>query len=488
MQLHEALLQSECPICLQPLNFAVQPPPSRPASPLTTSHTASSPTTHPSSSSSSSSPHSLILLPSAPLSEGEENRDFRITFAPGVYGSDAADPWHPSFELPTHSSAPTGSLTTDADLNPLSSASPSSRPTTDESASGVAVLPCGHLLHYLCAMQLCEYAAHPSCPVCRMKLTSTADLILFHPRARAPARVATPVAVTVAATGSGGSRKGRENANTPRGTGWSSSSKVREQQDDENSGSNSVMVLGDESETQLTDVQGDDETVTSASAHGTAPASPLGDLADMNVTTPSPPHLPASGTPGSATSDAHGTQHTISTASRTTSGSSIEDEILILGARQLPPAQAYAELLLRSTASWSDRAAVLKTRVSHLEKSQQQLQRDCAELETTLLTARRRREVLLNVPAGGGGPHGNGADSISLATSASFDRLRELRRLCDETRTAMAAATAELAATTREGAEVRRQMDKYGRKLSRLEAGDGVEEPEEKRGRVEHVK
>ncbi|KEG11079.1 hypothetical protein DQ04_03001040 [Trypanosoma grayi] len=47
---------------------------------------------------------------------------------------------------------------------------------------GIVVLPCGHLLHFLCAVQLYEYKEGATCPICRQPLKSTADFVLFSPR------------------------------------------------------------------------------------------------------------------------------------------------------------------------------------------------------------------------------------------------------------------------------------------------------------------
>ena len=68
MLLHEALLRTECPICLQPLNYTVLPPPSQPASPLYGTSKAlgnapSSPTSPGYASGISTATHSPITLP-----------------------------------------------------------------------------------------------------------------------------------------------------------------------------------------------------------------------------------------------------------------------------------------------------------------------------------------------------------------------------------------------------------------------------------------
>nr|CCC91241.1 conserved hypothetical protein [Trypanosoma congolense IL3000] len=48
----------------------------------------------------------------------------------------------------------------------------------------IAVLPCGHLFHHLCAVQHYEFQSGALCPICRHPVNSLADIVIFHPRNR----------------------------------------------------------------------------------------------------------------------------------------------------------------------------------------------------------------------------------------------------------------------------------------------------------------
>ncbi|GET89479.1 hypothetical protein, conserved [Leishmania tarentolae] len=475
MLLHEALLHTECPICLQPLDYRLRPPHGHPASPpsSTTSAVASTGSGVCSSTTvSTHSPHSPMQLSGSNASGGAG--EFCITFAAGVYGSDSTDPWHPSLVVPSPASPHEAPSPLDqrrfvhSELCPLISggganltgSTHTADSSSDEGAAGVVVLPCGHLLHYLCAMQLCEYATHPSCPVCRLKLASGVDLILFRPQLR--------LSLIAAAQASSGVPS---NDPCTEGECKNSISMRKRCQTDE---------AGREGgHTQYTDSRrADSEGTTSVQV-----CPPASELQRGCVLDPASVHASTleSGDDGTSsnvvlrddveptdTCAVPQTQGSIG-ASRQDNGGGLdtnqgEDDITIVGARQLPPSQAYAELLLRTTATWAARAETLKERVEHLERSQQLLQSDCSELENTLTVARRRREALLNFPSA----------KDEQDTLLSVQRLSELRSLCLETRTTMASTTAQLAETIRSHAEVRRQIDKYMRKLSRLESGKGV--------------
>ncbi|KPA86866.1 hypothetical protein ABB37_00913 [Leptomonas pyrrhocoris] len=499
MLLHEALLQSECPICLQPLHFAVvPPPPSRPASTLSGASPSSLSTPSTPSNYVSSTTHSPIA-PSGRLIEVDNGGEFQITFAPGVYGSDLADPWHPTFEILSSNSSSSSAQSISADethstpssdeagstFSFSSSESSHSIPTTrthgtpsDESASGVAVLPCGHLLHYVCAMQLFEYATGKSCPVCRKALISRADVVLFCPRVRTPPHPAASIPTATSERAASTRKRRRNDADTPSDQlpsqnvlGGCSSVTVRSADDAERSERAREEVLGG---TQLVGTDSDAAQLVVPLDH------------ERGVRASSALIRPLAGASNAAalsSSSVLHRSHASGEASRPTP-TPAEDDILLLGARQLPPAQAYADLLLRSTATWADRTDVLKARVTHLEGNQRQLQNDCAELERMLAAARRRRELLLNLPSAAH-TGGNGVDALP-----SYERLQELRRLGKETRTAMTEVTAQLAASTRAHAEVRRQIEKYSRKLARLKVGGDVEKEAEftvKDGKSQHM-
>ncbi|CAG9576438.1 conserved hypothetical protein [Leishmania major strain Friedlin] len=475
MLLHEALVHTECPICLQPLDYRLRPPPSRPASPPSFGTSTVAATGSETTSSTTASGHS----PRSPLQLSGSNAsgragEFCITFAPGVYGSDATDPWRPSLAVlspasPHEAPSPSGQhIVAHSELcSPfsgrgadLSGSGHTANSSSDEGAAGVVVLPCGHLLHYLCAMQLCEYAIHPSCPVCRLKLASGADLILFRPQLRVSL-------IAAAQASSGVSFDGvyiEGEHNSAISVRKRSRLEEAEREDDhmqctdghlaDGEDTSSVQACSPQSGSQRGCVPGPAVAHTSTSQSGgelSAPLLILGDDLEPTDTCAAPK---TQGSPATSRQSSGGDAD----------ANQGEDDIMIIGARQLPPSQAYAELLLRTTATWAARAETLKARVEHLERSQQLLQSDCTELERTLTVARRRREVLLNLPSS--------KDEQDALPSAQ--RLRELRRLCLETRTAMSSTTTQLAEAVRGHAEVRRQTEKYMRKLSRLESGTGI--------------
>ncbi|KAG5476419.1 hypothetical protein LSCM1_04124 [Leishmania martiniquensis] len=469
MLLHEALVHTECPICLQPLDYRLRPPPSHPTSTLSCSTSATVTAGRGSTTRTSASGSSPLQLsgPSAAGGAGE----FRITFAPGVYGNDAADPWHPN--LAVSPPAPPHAVPGFSDESSFAhnesrlhfSGGGSEFPgnghsgSSDEGAAGVVVLPCGHLLHYLCAMQLCEYAAHLSCPVCRLKLASDADVVLLRPQlrgssvaaAQAPADLPSRCSNVEGTSMSSTALRKRSRAEGVGEEGEEARHANSKRADGSATDSSQLSPLVSTAQR----VCFPDRAVAGAS---TAPSG-----RERRVATPLWGHDEAPKDTGAVP-----VTQTLLSVSRQKSSVDVdaspgEDDITIVGARQLPPSQAYAELLLRTTATWADRAETLKERVEHLERSRQLLQNDCSGLERTLTVARRRREVLLNTPSS--------KDAQDALRSAQ--RLRELQRLCLETRAAITTTTAQLAEAIRDHAEVRRQTEKYTRKLSRLEGRKG---------------
>ncbi|KAG5501874.1 hypothetical protein JKF63_04144 [Porcisia hertigi] len=478
MLLHEALVHTECPICLQPLGCHLRAPPSRPVSPLCVTPSAAA-TAHGDATSSTSTPgsSSYLLAGSSGSNTSGGLGEFRITFAPGVYGSDATDPWHPSLplQLPASPREAPGSSHPHSFVHggervPFSEGDghlPGTGGTTaggdgDEGSAGVVVLPCGHLLHYLCAIQMCEYVTNPSCPVCRLTLTSTFDLILFRPRMRSSSIVEARATAGDSSTRAYVDKGGRTSVTATR------------------KHCRSEEVGGEDSQTPIVE----DDLVNSNDAnkvqvHSSGPALGRGSLATWGIAYTSTSH--SAGERNAVTLTlCDGLETTAlctvpkvqasAAKSPQMNGDDVntsqgEDDITIVGTRQLPPSQAYTELLLRTSTSWIGRTETLRTRVEHLERSQQQLQNDCVELKRTLTVARRRREVLLDLPSS--------KDEQDALRSAQ--RLHELRRLCLETRTAMRATTAQLAEAIRDHAEVRRQTEKYMRKLSRMGVGKECE-------------
>ncbi|KAK7194382.1 Ring finger domain/Zinc finger, C3HC4 type (RING finger) containing protein [Novymonas esmeraldas] len=429
--LHEALVHTECPICLQPLGNSIEAtPPTQDTSPSSTSHTPHAP------------PPPLRSVADAAGRTGE----FHILVAPNVYGTDDDDPWLPTLAATSAETRPTRTSAAVAAASAGSSGSGSS-----EAADVVVVLPCGHLLHLLCAMQLCEYAQHPSCPVCRLKLSSSADVVHFSPRSRPQvaqhhrgrAEVAVVGRTTNTPTTADTPKRRRVEAGRG-GSGSAPSADVPHTHDDhhhedeeEEEDSNSVQVVVVPPPPPPSTYTAGDGAEVGAAAEAAEAEDRSGDAVVLGE-------------------ESSGSESGAPSAARQT-----EAEITLVGARQLPPSQAYAELLLRTSSSWAVRAETLEARVGHLEASQRQLQSDCSELERTVAVARRRREVLLSVPS---------SKEDEDATRMAAQRLRELRRLCVDTRTAITSTTALLAQAIRESAEVQRQMEKYTRKLARLDA------------------
>ncbi|RNF01131.1 hypothetical protein TraAM80_07183 [Trypanosoma rangeli] len=165
MFLLDAMRHAECSICLQTLSLSAggSPSPSNGGSPA--KKLPSPPRASP-----------VPRHAESRLDEGE----FQITFAPGVSRSHTAD------DVMTFITA------LDAYHRAVKKGSRHSRASRDAGGGllscgaeqGIVVLPCGHLLHFLCAIQLHEYSNSPTCPICRQALKKTEDYVLFVPRPR----------------------------------------------------------------------------------------------------------------------------------------------------------------------------------------------------------------------------------------------------------------------------------------------------------------
>ncbi|RNF27375.1 uncharacterized protein Tco025E_00374 [Trypanosoma conorhini] len=184
MLLLYAMRHAECSICLQTLIFSADGSPS--------------PSCGGSPAKQLPSPPRVSPAPRPAEARAGEG-GFQITFAPGVSQTDPAD------EVLTFITALDayqrtakkggGSGSSDADRGFLSCGA----------EQGIVVLPCGHLLHFICAIQLHEYSKSPACPICRQALKGPEDYVLFLPRPR-PTLVERGTAADVEANTCGSNR------------------------------------------------------------------------------------------------------------------------------------------------------------------------------------------------------------------------------------------------------------------------------------------
>ncbi|KAF5222375.1 hypothetical protein ECC02_004656 [Trypanosoma cruzi] len=165
MFLFDAMRHAECSICLQTL--------------LPGTGSSASPSNGVSPEKKLPSPPRVSPAPQlGEVSSREE--EFRITFAPGVSRQDTTD------DFMTFINA--------LDMYRRAAKKHGSRHRTSREVGcgvtpcgadhGIVVLPCGHLLHFLCAIQLHEYSNHPTCPICREAIKSPEDCVLFLPLSR----------------------------------------------------------------------------------------------------------------------------------------------------------------------------------------------------------------------------------------------------------------------------------------------------------------
>ncbi|PWU99781.1 hypothetical protein TcG_03122 [Trypanosoma cruzi] len=165
MFLFDAMRHAECSICLQAL--------------LPGTGSSASPSNGVSPEKKLPSPPRVSPAPQlGEVSSGEE--EFRITFAPGVSRQgttddfmtfiNALDMYHRAAKK--HGSRHRTSREVGCGVTPCGA------------DHGIVVLPCGHLLHFLCAIQLHEYSNHPTCPICREAIKSPEDCVLFLPLSR----------------------------------------------------------------------------------------------------------------------------------------------------------------------------------------------------------------------------------------------------------------------------------------------------------------
>ncbi|ORC87560.1 uncharacterized protein TM35_000211660 [Trypanosoma theileri] len=113
----------------------------------------------------------------------EEEEEFRITFAPGVPRLNDGN------ELGIDSITRTFLSAVEEYRKKEKRSHGLSPGDLDESHvnmgnEGIVVLPCGHMLHFPCAVQLYEYKNDAKCPICRQPLKGVSDFLLFSPSQR----------------------------------------------------------------------------------------------------------------------------------------------------------------------------------------------------------------------------------------------------------------------------------------------------------------
>lgn len=449
MDFAEALLHSECPICLQRLNVCLKDDTEGSISATTSSSALSS-------SSMLTGTSIATIYPSSPslpgTADGDASDGFNIMYAPSVLIA------NPQLANSVRRSAVVAGCE-------LAKNDANADESGGDDGGGVVVLFCGHLLHYLCATQLCEYTEHPSCPVCRTVIASTDEMVRFSPRQRPsavqksrdaaasamiasvqsplspPATAAIKVrstqqrcaSVSESSFGSGVSsvvQDGTEEGADGRGATCRPSKRSRHEE--------GHRIRNPVAETEvIVDVDGEQHHDGEVSVSSTKKTSGAADI------------------PRGDADDA--VEQSGRRRQRRSSSCGVTDDITIVGARQRLPSEAYCSFLNRMCDPWQRRSENLRARAVHLASSAGQLEADNRELEATLMAARRRREVLnLAFP-----------EQNQLAR-ASDQRLCDLRQLARESQASLSTSTAELVAAVREHGDLQRQVEKYQRKLSRL--------------------
>lgn len=368
--LEDALRHAECPICLLPLQGGATASQSSDTS--ASGHATN--TTHPLTSFSS-----ISVTRSGDL--------FSISFAPGVREA----------------------------LNGLEK-SPHDHSSGGEDA--VVVLKCGHIYHYLCALQLFEHEREKSkCPLCRRAVHAETDLIPFRPQRRVETLSAEPVVVPATHT-----RRKRQR---------SSSSSL------------SPVVSAASSDSSDRNDSVEEVTTATVARHGsTSPHRTRKHRRTRKCSSTPPASLVSSGV-----DDEDAEMET-----------ERSDGVQLVETRQQPPNTIYVQQLLRASDLFKTRATTLHERESDLLLSKKQLEEDCADLETAVAEARRRGELLCP-PAG---------DRNSIEAQAT--RLAQLRLSCAEMQRSSNRVASEMSAAIHENASLKKEIEKYASKLEPYES------------------
>ncbi|CAD2215036.1 hypothetical protein ADEAN_000248900 [Angomonas deanei] len=213
--------------------------------------------------------------------------------------------------------------------------------SVDDDENLVVVLTCGHFIHWLCAVQLCEYYSGQqtaSCPVCRKPIAKKSELVPFLPK-----------------------------------------------------------------------------TV---------------------------PHLSAEKRPRSAN----------------LSEEDEEDDVRVVGMRTVAPSCVYVDHIARDADHYAKRVENVKSREGKLNESKKQLEEEIAQLRVSISGAKERMDTMF--------PDCRNDPDNALASAT---RLENLRKVCKETKWSSDRVASEMAVTLREKAELIRQIEKYERKLKRME-------------------
>lgn len=446
MLLFEALATAECPVCLMPLEFNHSTGPSPDPSPHKTANDAMTTMTMHAGNASSGMTGGSVIDPG----------DFRISFAPGVSVMNLADfapgggsdHRHPCVSYNSNSRYNIGcgfGLMGDY-------TGPDGGPDTvpgGNDEGDIVVLACGHFIHSLCLRQLVEFqtgtaagggSGHrdPSCPVCRQPVRSVrSEVFLFRPHTR-PSRLGRAILTSDSSTGGGEENDGKNGNSSEQQATVATITPARPTRKRLLRGGSpkaaTAAAPGAEVKAEEMEVDGDFVVFTARNVDGR-----------LNITVPD--------------DDEDQDNHDDCDEAEKEE----EDEITLVATRQVPLTTAYRDLLNRTSRQLKGRGATLKSRESHLQSSLDQLSSDCEEVDRSVADIKERCDVISgdNGSSGGGG---GGAEARRL----------DLLRVAAETRAACDAATGEIAAATRERAEIQRYLESYGRKIARLEDPEPV--------------
>lgn len=306
---------------------------------------------------------------------------------------------------------------------------------------GIAVLMCGHMLHYLCVMQLYEYTKQATCPVCRAPVADASSIVRFAPRNKFAAHTAAVHSHASSAS-----------ASMPLSSASSYASAV-------------VARLGVTVPPAHANGEGDDVVDGHSShllEHMCTADGREGGADDARTHTRKrlrEGRVDGADRPGReddarTVCDDEGAHREESDRvglgerdTTMTGGVEGGDDVTIVGTRHVPQFQVYRDRLLRVTSLYHARADTLVARKEQLQSSLRQLTEDCSLLDMTVSAARQRYEM--------------------MCSDGEVAHVDELRRLCAETKRACDSATTELASTMRINAQIKRQMEKYNRRLRR---------------------
>lgn len=312
------------------------------------------------------------------------------------------------------------------------------RPTTALSRvlSNVVVLPCGHLFHHFCFLQLIEYGNSISgcqCPVCRLPVPDPsvdAVRLQFRPRPHGAVPAASGASVPSTAL-----PVGVAESEPPCDTAAKGPSRRRERK---------VTMTGDEPHASKVEREGkavkrtreasceaeEDEEEEERKKGSLSPSEVRQKDRSTEAFTPPPSFSVVSPVP-------------------------LEErqEVELVKEVYIPPAQAYCALLDRLSTSAEERLERLRSRSAPLSARREQLKEEVEELRYSAETAKRRVELIKG--------------------TATTEKWGELVKVTQELKYMVDCCTAELAVASREGQSLDRQIGKYKAKLEALRRKNG---------------